>query len=363
MKRPEDDWEMLGDSEIRNACLARRDTGERVAWRWLPSVGGAVRRTLVASLVCCGTSLGVTASAADGDRGWFAAVADWFSGDDAEENATPSDAYRSSLDLLAEIRILREELGAEDYPAEAEAQGDRAPLHVYAKSLEVMGKVSRVQRRLGMPGAKVGQIPVKVIGPGDVLASVSTILDQIRGIKSQMVITREIEPAPLEAGKTTSMVYKNLADASFLLDGLVRRPLNPNDVYMNTMHLLDDLALIAAELRAPVNEEAPVVDGRKTPKDVAQQVLRASYKMVNLQTRLGMDASSVPTLTLVRVTPSEVFDATNMLLAEAMRVKHHLGIDVERGELAPSRNKQPTDVFAQVLLVIMNLDALMATVS
>lgn len=347
--------------EIRSACLARCEN--RRVWPSLP-VSGVARRALIAPLVCC-CALLAGCGGAESDRSWFDAIAGWFGGSDdsANENATPSDVFRASEDLLAEIRILREELGADDYPAEAEAQDDRAPPHVYAKSLEVMGKVSRVQRRLGMPVGKVGQIPVKVIEPGDVLASVSTLLVQLREIKSQMVIAREIDPAPLVAGKTPSMVYKNLADASFLLDGLVGRPLNPNDVYLNTMRLLDDLALIAAELRAPVQEEAPAVDGRKTPKDVAQQVLRASYKMVNLQTRLGMDASSVPTLTLVRVTPSEVFDATNMLLAETMRVKHHLGIDVLREEREPSRNKQPTDVFAQVLLVIMNLDALMATVS
>ncbi|MYA17444.1 MAG: hypothetical protein F4Z28_12140, partial [Gammaproteobacteria bacterium] len=257
--------------------------------RGVRPAGGAVRGAF-ASLLCCGALLGVTASADDSGGSWFDAIADWFTGsDDPTENATPNDVHRASLDMLAEIRILREELGADDYPAEAEAQDDRAPLHVYAKSLEVMSKVSRVQRKLGMPVSKVGQIPVKVIGAGDVLVSVSTILDELRKIKSQMVIAREIEPAPLEAGKTTSMVYKNLADASFLLDGLVGRPLNPNDVYLNTQHLLDDLALIADRLRAPVNEEAPPVEGRKTPKDVAQQVLLASYKMVNLQTRLGMD--------------------------------------------------------------------------
>ena len=345
--------------------MARCDTEKRAVRQCSLPLRGAARRALVASLVCFGGLLGVSASAVENDRSWFDAIADWFSGsDDSDfESATPSDVYRASLDLLAEIRILRDELGAEDYPAEAEAQDDRAPLHVYAKSLEVRGKVSRVQRKLGMTVANVGQIPVKVIELGDVLDSVSTLLEQLREIKSQMVIAQEIDPAPLEGGKTTSMVYKNLADASFLLDGLVGRPLNPNDVYLNTMHLLDDLALIANKLRAPLREEAPAVEGRKTPKDVAQQVLRASYKMVNLQTRLGMDASSVPTLTLVRVTPSEVFDATNMLLAETMRVKHHLGIDVAREERAPSRNKQPTDVFAQVLLVIMNLDALMANVS
>ena len=350
---------MPGGFEIRSALVNRCGSGKR----GVRPAGGAVRGAF-ASLLCCGALLGVTASADDSGGSWFDAIADWFTGsDDPTENATPNDVHRASLDMLAEIRILREELGADDYPAEAEAQDDRAPLHVYAKSLEVMSKVSRVQRKLGMPVSKVGQIPVKVIGAGDVLVSVSTILDELRKIKSQMVIAREIEPAPLEAGKTTSMVYKNLADASFLLDGLVGRPLNPNDVYLNTQHLLDDLALIADRLRAPVNEEAPPVEGRKTPKDVAQQVLRASYKMVNLQTRLGMDASSVPTLTLVRVTPSEVYDATNMLLAETMRVKHHLGIDVLREERAPPRNKQPGDVFAEVLLVIMNLDVLMGAVS
>ena len=126
------------------------------------------------------------------------------------------------------------------------------------------------------------------------------------------------------------MVYKNLADASFLLDGLAGRPLTPNDVFLNTAYILDELELIAAKLRAPLSLDVPAVEGRKTPKDVAQQVLRASYKMVNLQTRLGMDASSVPNLTLVRVTPSEVYDATNMLLAEMTRIKHHLDINVPR---------------------------------
>ena len=78
--------------------------------------------------------------------------------------------------------------------------------------------------------------------------------------------------------------------------------------------------------------------------------------MVTLQIRLNMDASSVPTLTLVRVTPSEVFDATNMLLAEMTRIKAHLGINVPREPRPESRLRTPTDVFAQVLLIIQNLD-------
>ena len=202
------------------------------------------------------------------------------------------------------------------------------------------------------------KIPIKVVEPRDVLGSVAEIVTELRKIKAQMVIERQIEPAPFRGGKTPSTVYKNLADASFLLDGLAGRPLTPNDVYLNALYILDELELIAAKLRAPLALDAPAVEGRKTPKDVAQQVLRASYKMVNLQTRLGMDASSVPTLTLVRVTPSEVFDATNMLLAEMTRIKHHLNINVRRENRTDPRNKVPTDVFGRILLIIQNLDAM-----
>jgi len=88
-------------------------------------------------------------------------------------------------------------------------------------------------------------------------------------------------------------------------------------------------------------------------------VLRATYKVINLQTRLGMDASGVPGLTLVRVTPSEVYDATNMLLAEMARIKLHLDINVPRDDDGTEpRGKKPEDTFAVVLVIVRNLDVM-----
>ena len=74
-----------------------------------------------------------------------------------------------------------------------------------------------------------------------------------------------------------------------------------------------------------------------------------------------MDSSSVPNLTLVRVTPSEVFEITNILLAEMTRIKVHLDINLPHEAREAPRNKQPTDVFAQVLRLIRNLDTLVQT--
>ena len=276
----------------------------------------------------------------------------------SRDRITPSHVYQATQNLIAEIQVLRDAMGIMDYPPEAEPQEDRAPVHVYAKSLEVMKKISRAQRRLGMRPGRVGQIPVKEIVPGDVLGSVETLIRELHRTKDQLVIEDEINPTPFEGGKTPSAVYKALGDASFLLDGLVGRPIAPTDVFANVVHIQGEMELIAAKLKAELELNPPVVEGRKRPQDVAQQVLRATFKTINLETRLGMDASGVPNLTLVRVTPAEVYEATNVLLAEMVRIKAHLGINLPREETTDARNKTPSDVFAQVLLVIRNLDIL-----
>ena len=276
----------------------------------------------------------------------------------AQNDVTPSHVYQATSDLIAEIEIVRDAMGVTVYPVEAEAAEDRAPIHVYAKSLEVLEKISASQKRLGMKPAKIGQIPVKQIGAKDVYRSVQTNIAEMRRMKAQLVIEDEIVPTPLEGGMTPSDVYEHLGDASFLLDGLVGHPTDPNDVHTHLVYLHDEMELIAAKLKVALDLDPPTVNGRKRMKEVAQQVLRATFKVVNLQTRLGMDASGVPQMTLVRVSPAEVFEATNILLAEMVRIKAHLDIDLPRVEHAPSRNKKPRDVFAQALLLIKNLDAL-----
>ena len=274
------------------------------------------------------------------------------------EEITPSHVYQATSDLISEIEIVREAMGITVYPVEAELQEDRAPVHVYSKSLEVLEKISAAQRRLGMPPAPIGQIPVKDIKPGDVYRSVQNSLAEVRRIKEQLVIEDEIQAAPLEGGKTPTYVYQHLGDASFLLDGLVGHPIDPNDVYNHIVYLHEEMELIAAKLKVALELTPPAVDQRKRMKEVAQQVLRATFKIINLQTRLGMDASGVPQITLVRVSPAEVYEATNVLLAEMVRIKAHLDIDLPRTDQALSRNKKPRDVFGQVLLLIKNLDIL-----
>ena len=280
------------------------------------------------------------------------------------EGAEPSHAFRAAQDLLAEINILREELGARDVPPEVALLEDHTPFHVYAKTLEVLTKVTQTQHRLGVHAGTVGRIPFREIDAADILVNIEYTLGELGKIKAHTGIERQIDSTPLKFGKTPSMIYKSLADASFLLDALRGVSLTSSDVYRHVTSVLDDVALIAAELEVPVGFEPVAVEGARKSVDVAQQLLRATYKVVNLQTRLQMDASRVPTISLVKVTPSENYDMTNILWAELARIKLHLGIDGMRQDRPEqSTDKGTDDVFALVQLVVGNLDRLSGAVT
>ena len=271
------------------------------------------------------------------------------------DNVTPSHVYQATRDLVSEIVILRQAMNVTEVPGEITLQQHQAPIHAYAKCLEVLGKAARVQRRLGMIPVDVKHIPVKVIDQSDVHNCVQTVIKELRRIKRQMVIKTEIQPAPLVGGKAPSLIYEKLMSSSLLLDGLVGRSTTPKDLYLHVLRVQGDMELIADALGVPLEVDAPVVTGGKEPTAVAQQVIRATSKMINLQSKLGMEASSVPAFSLEQVTAADVYDATNFLLAETVRIKTHLNIRLPSSEGREAGDKTTADVFSQVLLVIKNL--------
>ncbi|MCY3819390.1 MAG: hypothetical protein OXH52_08510 [Gammaproteobacteria bacterium] len=278
----------------------------------------------------------------------------------AAPDSTWGEIASAAATVMGEIEVLRVELGVGDEPPEAELQLDRLPAHVYVKSLEVMAKVGAVQRRFGVPTGSSREIPLTEPSAVDVLASVTEIFDGIRAIKTQMIIETEVDQAVVSGFPTLAGVYKNLADSSYLLDGLIGYPLNSGDVYGNTSAIVEELSLIGTKLQVVLDTESPAVDAPKRTIDIAQQLLRAIYKTVSLQGRLGMEASMVPTLTMVRVTPTETYDLAGLLWTEVARIKWHLGVNVPVVLDQPPTRNDRADLFAQTLLIIRNLDQLTA---
>ena len=273
-----------------------------------------------------------------------------------EQKITPSHVYQATVDLVSEVRVLRDAMEVIDNPRPTNSSEHKTPIHIYAKILEVKEKTARIQRRLGMVPVSVEPIPGKALAQSDVYRGVQTVIEELRRIKRQMVVKHEIRPAPFVGGKVPSQSYENLLHASLLLDGVVGRSTTANDVFLRIMRMHDEMQLIADELEISLLVYPPAVEGAKEPMAVAQQIVRAANKVIHLQSQLGMATSSVPNYTLGFVTSADLLEATNFLLAELARIKAHLHVELSDNGRSVARNKTTTDVFAEVLLVIKNLD-------
>ena len=318
--------------------------------------------------------------------GLLSRIVEWFTSDDAAaapaqapEPAAPEamsapaaapatlgDVHAAVRDAIAEIALLRTATGVGAAPAPREGAAPRedvTPAHVHARALEVLGKTARSARRLGMVAAHTSRPPVTGFAPGDLHRAVGAIVGELRRIKRQLVVEAAIEPAGADAGATPPSLDAELAHASALLDALVGRPPSLNDVMGCVARIHDELRAVAAGLGASLPSAPPApaaAQAERAPAQVAQQLLRAAYKAIALQTALGMEASGVPAVALEGATPADALDAATALLGEVLRIRAHLGA----GPLSPAVRPRegdgpPGDVYAGARLAVAQLDAMM----
>ena len=191
----------------------------------------------------------------------------------------PGHVYQAVSDLISEIEILREAMGVTIYPVEAEPQEDRAPIHVYSKSLEVLEKISAAQRRLGMSPAKIGQIP----GQGNQTERrLQERADQYRGAAQDEGSARDrgtrLDPPPSKAGRPPRWSTSTSGTLrSFWTDwSAIPRTRTTSTRIIVFLH--EEMELIAAKLKVALELDAPVVEGRKRMREVAQQVFAGNIQ-------------------------------------------------------------------------------------
>ena len=120
------------------------------------------------------------------------------------------------------------------------------------------------------------------------------------------------------------------------------------------------LAPLAARLGVSLEPDPPPGSGAaqepRASKEVAQQIVIATYKVVHLQSRLGMAPSDVPGAPSGDIAPADNYESVNRLLVELARIKAHLGVETPGLERHEARHMRAGDVYAQALRLIADLD-------
>lgn len=262
-------------------------------------------------------------------------------------SATPSDVYHKVSMINAEIKLIRNELGVSKEVREPVLQTNKTPAHVYIKSLELFKKVSKLQKKHDIESNSLPEIPIQDITPENVLTVTDHIYDEVIRIKKKLGINQSIKEVEFYAGRTPSNVYENIWQASYLIDGMIKA-IGPTGVFENTLRVQNELKLIASHFNVDLSYISGERQSGKTPKQAHLLGYVNLHKLSLLEEKLKMKAFRVPTYPKAKISPSDVYDITNLMLAEINRIKVHLGIKQTAKIESVSGRKRPSHVWVQM---------------
>ncbi len=277
------------------------------------------------------------------------------------QEITPSRVFRQTLKVVDAIHALRAAEGVTAAPREPGVQVHKLPIHVYAKCLEVLEKVARYQATLGLAPPKLGQIPIRSVLPAEVLGCAKDVHHELDRARAAMGLAQAETNPPLVTDKVPSDVYESMWRASFLLDGLVGR-LSPSFVFRNTRYILSELNLVATALGVELTGDAPEPQLNREPIDVNLLGFMNLYQIASIEREVGMTAVRVPDFPSGTIQSSDVYDTTNTILAELVRIKVRLGVATGRVTMPVQEGVRSPDAHAQMLLIRRHLKTLRSAV-
>jgi hypothetical protein len=254
--------------------------------------------------------------------------------------STPSEVYQSTNNLVFHIEQIRLNKNITSVAKKPGVQIAKTPIHAYTKALEVFEKVIRFKEAHNWSHSKIPSLPEKNVTPEDVLDLIQVIIKELEDVNNKLGISVK-KNSPLPEGKTPSDVYENLWRASYLFDGLVGA-IEPTYVYRNTVRIEKALQKIAKKLNKSTAIIEPTIIQKQKPIDANISGYKVLYKLAVLEKELGLIAVRVSGFPAGKITPSDVYDTTNNIIAELTRINVHLNlpsvpdVDLSTEKITPS---------------------------
>lgn len=240
---------------------------------------------------------------------------------------TPSDVYTEALRIQGDINIISVHFNTAMVTPPMPVQAQLKPRNAWQKSYEIMVKINILREKYNLPRMEEVQIkPLKHLDPGLTHGQVRRILTELDIFMTRVGISSRSPEAKLQTKKTPAGVYNLLNAISAQLDAVNGESFVPSHVFAQTMRIIDDLNLILARLNIYERIGPPAKDSDAEPKDTYQVALLIMDEVHRLQMLAAVEPVDFRFFKLGNIRPADVFDMTQMLLAEIQTIKAHLRI-------------------------------------
>jgi hypothetical protein len=225
---------------------------------------------------------------------------------------TPGHCHARAQRLVAELELVREEMGRTKDTRALPEIANAAPREAYFGAIAAWHKASRLSDEVGIRvGRPAPSSPaLGELVPGHVHQLIEAVLMQVEDVKQLFGITTRVTDASVEASRQPGDVLVVLTHANRILTGLLERPFTPSDVYRT-------IALATAYASRLTNkhlELAPFERNRK-PSDCYERLEAVLGSLGKLIAKRGGGALAAHGA-MHYVAPSDVYDLAQVVLGE-----------------------------------------------
>jgi hypothetical protein len=238
------------------------------------------------------------------------------------EDVQPAHCYARAQRLLADVALVRDELGrsadSRSVPEIAHAQ----PRECYAEAIATWSKATRLAREIGATSpafAPAGPLLLDV-KPGHVLHLIDAVEKVVGTLKHRLDIGETNAEPAIESHRQPSDVLVTLVRVNRELSRTLETPFTPSDVY--------GVVALASAYAARLGGTAKTspFERRKRPADCyarLESCLSATVGLVEKRNQRGLALRGA----LTDITPGDVYDLASLVLGEVKFI-HALSHDV-----------------------------------
>lgn len=279
------------------------------------------------------------------------------------QQITPSHVNQVVDELVLELELLHDaNFSAADLSSVNLNLTARRPRHVLQKGREVFLKVQSLRFINGLPPRELPAMPVREIKPSDVKRMVDDVLSSARELRSVYGVTAVAKKPALQSGLKPTDVYRTLIRASAMVDQLGVPGTVPNDVYRVALTINNEIELIRAKVGINVSVPAGARSKGKSPADAYNQGFALLNGLKSLTEGIAEykipGGVVLPTKKTGAITPSDVLDLLNNILAELSAIKVKTGVATSTQLVAAQSGKTPSDVYDALGLGVALVDTI-----
>lgn len=268
---------------------------------------------------------------------------------------TPSEVFDKLVYLEEDVRIISENLDIKKKPQIVNIDTNLLPRHAWQRTYEIFVKINILKDKFDLPSLEpINMEPILELEPIFTYEQVLRLIQEIKILKLHIGITKEPKNLKTHTNKTPTDVYNKLNEISRQIDMINSKEFTPSYVFSEVMRIYSDFEVILNKLDIQDESAPPAKKEDSTPRDSFIVALELLNNIRNIELNAGIKTVDFYAFNRNNVTPSDVFEIIQIIIAELQVIKAYIGLDSVYTRAATKyEGKTPADV-TQVLIWLVD---------